>query len=121
MWSELCKAVAWMHSVGLVHRDIKLENILLTHPFPFPSPSSPPSPNQHQPSPHQPSPNQPHPHPPLIKLSDFGLSRFVDLASPLLTTRCGSESYAAPEVVLGRPYDGRATDAWAMGVVLYAV
>ncbi|TFK45643.1 kinase-like protein [Heliocybe sulcata] len=99
MWSELCKAAAWMHSVGLVHRDIKLENILLTQPFPFP-------PDFHQ---------------PLIKLSDFGLSRFVDLENPMLTTRCGSESYAAPEVVMGRPYDGRNTDAWALGVVLYAI
>lgn len=57
----------------------------------------------------------------LIKLTDFGLSRFIDPASPLLTTRCGSESYAAPELVTGRPYDGRDTDAWACGVVLYAL
>lgn len=58
---------------------------------------------------------------PLIKLTDFGLSRFIDPASPLLTTRCGSESYAAPELVIGRPYDGRDTDAWACGVVLYVL
>ena len=58
---------------------------------------------------------------PLIKLTDFGLSRFIDPSSPLLTTRCGSESYAAPELVTGRPYDGRETDAWACGIVLYAM
>ncbi|CDO71868.1 hypothetical protein BN946_scf184940.g15 [Trametes cinnabarina] len=99
IWGELCKAVAWMHSVGLVHRDIKLENILLTtDPFTQPLPSSS-----------------------LIKLTDFGLSRFIDPAQPLLTTLCGSESYAAPELVMGRPYDGRETDAWACGVVLYAL
>lgn len=57
----------------------------------------------------------------LIKLSDFGLSRFIDPAQPSLTTLCGSESYAAPELVTGRPYDGRDTDAWACGVVLYAL
>ncbi|KDQ59710.1 hypothetical protein JAAARDRAFT_629863 [Jaapia argillacea MUCL 33604] len=100
MFGELCKAVAWMHSVGLVHRDIKLENILLTsNPFNALPPLTQP----------------------LIKLSDFGLSRFVDLDHPMLNTRCGSESYAAPELVTGRPYDGRETDAWALGVVLYAV
>ncbi|KAK7688948.1 hypothetical protein QCA50_007639 [Cerrena zonata] len=97
MFGELSKAVGWMHGVGLVHRDIKLENILLTA-----------------------EPNLDH-HTPLIKLTDFGLSRFIDPSSPLLTTRCGSESYAAPELVTGRPYDGRETDVWACGIVLYAM
>ncbi|KAJ7491139.1 kinase-like protein [Mycena latifolia] len=100
MWGELCKAVGWMHGVGLVHRDVKLENILLTTPFP---PVTPPSGA-------------------LIKLTDFGLSRFIDTAAPLLSTRCGSEAYAAPELVIsGRRYDARETDAWACGVVLYAL
>ncbi|KAJ6546869.1 kinase-like domain-containing protein [Mycena capillaripes] len=102
MWSELCKAVGWMHGVGLVHRDVKLENILLTTPFPFAG-GAPPS-------------------GPLIKLTDFGLSRFIDVTAPLLSTRCGSEAYAAPELVIsGRRYDARETDAWACGVVLYAL
>ena len=69
---------------------------------------------------------------PLVKLTDFGLSRFIDPAAPLLSTRCGPEAYAAPELVLRRSsvsaqgagegyYDGRQTDAWACGVVLYAL
>jgi protein-serine/threonine kinase len=58
---------------------------------------------------------------PLVKLTDFGLSRFIDPENPVLTTRCGSESYAAPEIITGRKYDGRETDAWACGVVLYAL
>lgn len=58
---------------------------------------------------------------PLLKLTDFGLSRFIDPNSPLLETRCGSEEYAAPELIIGKRYDGRKTDAWAMGVVLYAL
>lgn len=98
IFGELCRAVSWMHAVGLVHRDIKLENILLTRPV-F---------SEYSPA-------------PLVKLTDFGLSRFIDPASPLLTTRCGSESYAAPELVIGRPYDGRDTDAWACGIVLYVL
>ncbi|KAJ7278963.1 kinase-like protein [Mycena rebaudengoi] len=101
MWAELCRAVAWMHSVGLVHRDVKLENILLTAPFPLAfAPTSGA----------------------LIKLTDFGLARFIDTGAPLLSTRCGSEAYAAPELVIsGRRYDARETDAWACGVVLYAL
>jgi serine/threonine protein kinase len=58
---------------------------------------------------------------PLLKLTDFGLARFIDPAQPMLATRCGSESYAAPELVTGSQYDGRQTDAWACGVVLFAL
>ena len=55
-------------------------------------------------------------------LTDLGLSRCVDFANdPMLTTRCGSEDYAAPELLMGQPYDGRQTDAWALGVLLYAL
>ena len=77
---------------------------------------------------------------PFIKLTDFGLSRFVEIdengEAELLWTRCGSEAYAAPELVTGGGggsggggsrearrgvYDARKTDAWACGVVLYAL
>ncbi|KAJ1310559.1 hypothetical protein OPQ81_007289 [Rhizoctonia solani] len=101
LWGELCRAVGWMHSVALVHRDIKLENILLTS-NPFTNPVPPLT-------------------TPLLKLTDFGLSRFIDPDNPKLTTRCGSEEYAAPEIIMGTPYDGRETDAWACGVVLFAL
>ena len=68
--------------------------------------------------------DNPQAHPtPLTLLTDLGLSRRIPQppASPLLTTRCGSEDYAAPEILLGQPYDGRSTDAWALGVLLYAL
>jgi protein-serine/threonine kinase len=58
---------------------------------------------------------------PFVKLTDFGLARFIDPTNPMLATRCGSEAYAAPEIVTGSMYDGRKTDAWACGVVLYAL
>lgn len=58
---------------------------------------------------------------PILKLTDFGLSRFITPTSPLLSTRCGSEAYAAPELIMGKKYDGRQTDVWALGVVLYAI
>ncbi|KAJ5499364.1 Calcium/calmodulin-dependent/calcium-dependent protein kinase [Penicillium expansum] len=59
----------------------------------------------------------------VITLSDLGLSRRIPEPpeSPLLQTRCGSEDYAAPEILMGQAYDGRATDAWALGVLLYAI
>lgn len=59
----------------------------------------------------------------VVTLSDLGLSRRIPEPpeSPLLHTRCGSEDYAAPEILMGQAYDGRATDAWALGVLLYAI
>ncbi|KAG7453134.1 kinase-like protein, partial [Guyanagaster necrorhizus] len=121
IWAELCRAVGWMHSVGLVHRDIKLENILLTVPLSSTTPKLPHDSCDMNVSPH----SLPIPPLPLIQLTDFGLSRFIDPSHPMLTTRCGSEAYAAPELVItgGRfsGYDARETDAWACGVALYEI
>lgn len=59
----------------------------------------------------------------VVTLTDLGLSRRIPEPpeSPLLHTRCGSEDYAAPEILMGQPYDGRSTDGWALGVLLYAI
>lgn len=58
---------------------------------------------------------------PLLKLTDFGLSRFITPSSPMLTTRCGSDGWAAPEIIMSVPYDGRDTDSWSCGVALYTL
>lgn len=56
----------------------------------------------------------------VITLTDLGLSRRV-ADDEKLTTRCGSDDYAAPEVIMGQAYDGRMVDAWSLGVLLYAL
>lgn len=58
-----------------------------------------------------------------MTLTDLGLGRKFPRPpeSPLLQTRCGSEDYTAPEVLMGQDYDGRSTDSWALGVLLYAI
>jgi protein-serine/threonine kinase len=107
MFSELVSAVRYLHTNWIVHRDIKLENVLVNFPSAklaeITDPKSFPE--------------------PIVTLTDLGLSRRIPdpPESPLLTTRCGSEDYAAPEILLGQPYDGRHTDAWALGVLLYAL
>ncbi|KAF9584736.1 Protein kinase [Lunasporangiospora selenospora] len=58
---------------------------------------------------------------PKTKLTDFGLAKVIDSQTPLLTTRCGSEDYAAPEIILGQPYEGSQADVWSLGVILYAL
>ncbi|KAF1344869.1 kinase-like domain-containing protein [Delphinella strobiligena] len=99
IFAEMLAAVRYLHDMDVVHRDLKLEKFLQS---------------LHDP--------RPHPHP-LVCITDLGLSRRIPPppASPVLTTRCGSEDYAAPEILLGQPYDGRSTDAWALGVLLYAL
>jgi serine/threonine protein kinase len=55
-----------------------------------------------------------------VKLADFGFARRLD-ADSLLGTPCGSPSYAAPEILMGKPYDGRKADVWSLGVLLCQV
>ncbi|GLI80349.1 hypothetical protein PoHVEF18_008703 [Penicillium ochrochloron] len=107
IFAELMDAVRYLHSNYIVHRDIKLENVLLT--MPIPAMESVTDWRTYDRA--------------VVTLSDLGLSRRIPEPpeSPLLQTRCGSEDYAAPEILMGQPYDGRATDAWALGVLLYAI
>ncbi|KAI0859248.1 kinase-like protein [Xylaria cubensis] len=105
IFSEIVGAVGYLHERRIVHRDIKLENVLVNIP-----PAELIS---------RPLDWATYPYP-LITLTDLGLSRRV-ADDEKLETRCGSDDYAAPEVILGQPYDGRATDAWSLGVLLYAL
>lgn len=57
----------------------------------------------------------------LATVTDLGLSRKIDPENPMLSTRCGSEDYVPPELLMGQEYDGRQTDSWAVGVLLYAM
>ena len=88
---QLLMALDRVHGAGVVHRDIKLDNILLPSADDLTE----------------------------IKLCDFGLTGIVTPSEPRLSTRCGTPLYVAPEV-LARDcrYDTK-VDMWSAGVVLY--
>ncbi|VVA38720.1 PREDICTED: CBL-interacting [Prunus dulcis] len=53
-----------------------------------------------------------------LKISDFGLSA-LRKPGDLLSTKCGSPSYVAPELLVNKVYDGAAADVWSCGVILF--
>jgi len=106
VFAELVGAVGYLHERRIVHRDIKLENVLVNIPVPELASSL-----------DRDWTTYPYP---VITLADLGLSRRI-ADDEKLETRCGSDDYAAPEVIMGQAYDGRATDAWSLGVLLYAL
>ena len=56
----------------------------------------------------------------ILKIIDFGLCHDYS-QKKFLKTKCGSPSYAAPEILKGFPYDGFKTDIWCCGIILYAM
>lgn len=55
-----------------------------------------------------------------IKIIDFGFGNTYK-SDGLLDTFCGSPFYAAPEMILGKRYEGPEVDMWSLGVILFAL
>jgi tRNA A-37 threonylcarbamoyl transferase component Bud32 len=93
--AQVAAALAAAHRAGVVHRDVKPDNVLLSHG---------PGDDGHL----------------IAKLSDFGISHAVN--TPALTATgvlIGTPTYFAPETARGEGTDAR-TDVYSLGATLYA-
>jgi len=64
-------AIKYCHSLNIIHRDIKTENLLYSTKNPSTA---------------------------IIKVSDFGLARYISMQTMAVTT-CGTPGYVAPEIL----------------------
>ena len=96
--AQIASGLAKAHAAGVVHRDLKPGNIMLTGPASG--------------------------HPGLVKLLDFGLARRVESGEGHDTTLTmegailGTPAYMSPEQAQGKPVDAR-SDVFSFGSVLY--
>ncbi|KAL3232729.1 RIO1 family [Nakaseomyces bracarensis] len=90
-FNQICLAVEYLHSHGVIHRDLKLENIMITD-------------------------NACH-----IKLVDFGVAVITNGNSTLTDCKgmCGTEALMAPEVLSSIDYKGQPADCWSLGIIMY--
>ena len=56
-----------------------------------------------------------------LLISDFGLSILSKSYNELLSTPCGTPSYAPPEMLKGKKYKGIFSDIWSCGIILYTM
>ncbi|KAJ7827048.1 kinase-like domain-containing protein [Mycena olivaceomarginata] len=92
LFAQLISGVWYMHQQNIVHRDLKLENLLLDR------------------------------HRNLVITDFGFANRFDHDRNDLMETMCGSPCYAAPELVNQNGlYVGTAADIWSCGVILYAM
>jgi serine/threonine protein kinase/tetratricopeptide (TPR) repeat protein len=88
---QLCKGLAAAHAAGIVHRDIKPDNIVLETRGGRSD---------------------------LVKILDFGIATMLDEDSGVRPVGAGTPHYLAPELISGASFDGRA-DVYAVGCTAY--
>ena len=57
----------------------------------------------------------------IVKIGDFGLSKYYKNKNIRMSTICGSPCYSAPEMLRGNKYKPYPIDVWGIGIILYCM
>ena len=90
LFCQILKGLIFLHSNGVVHRDIKPDNILLTK-------------NKQNSQ-------------IIVKIADFSLAEYFH--EKKLNAICGTPGYMAPEIFTEDEYDEK-VDVYSLGIILY--
>jgi serine/threonine protein kinase len=91
IFRDIVRTVRDIHTRNIVHRDLKLGNMVLNEKTKE------------------------------IIITNFCLGKHLLKDDELLVDQRGSPAYISPDVLSDAPYCGKASDMWALGVVLYTM
>lgn len=91
IFSDIVRVVESLHKKNIVHRDLKLGNMVLNKGTRR------------------------------VTITNFCLGKHLVSENGLLKDQRGSPAYISPDVLSGKPYLGKPSDMWALGVVLFTM